>query len=130
MIGIVLASHGQLVKELLKSSEMIMGIQDNIIAITLEPDEDPFVLKDKIYEACKEIDDSDGVIVLVDLMGGSPGNAAAYVAMDGYPVITGVNLPMLLELIAMRNLEIEEVVNHIMIKGKESINDLRNLLRR
>jgi PTS system mannose-specific IIA component len=129
MIGIILASHGQLAKELLKSSQMIMGKQDNIIALALEPDDDPFALKDKIYEACKEIDDGDGVIVLVDLMGGSPGNAAAYVAMEGYPVITGVNLPMLLELIAMRNLEIEEAVNHIIITSKESINDLRNLLR-
>ncbi|WFA08789.1 PTS sugar transporter subunit IIA [Tissierella sp. Yu-01] len=129
MIGIILAGHGQFAKELLKSAQMIMGKQDNMVAFTLEPDDDPFLLKDRIYEECKKNDLGDGVIVLVDLMGGSPGNAAAYVAMEGYPVITGVNLPMLLELIAMRNLDIEEAVSHIIITARESIDDLRILLR-
>lgn len=129
MIGIIVAGHGQFAKELLKTAQMIMGKQENIVAIALEPEDDPLLLKDVIYEECKNNELGDGVIVLVDLMGGSPGNAAAYVAMEGYPVITGVNLPMLLELIAMRNLDIEEVVNHIIITTRESIGDLRNLLR-
>lgn len=129
MIGIILASHGQLAIELLNSAQMIMGKQDNIIALALEPEDNPHGLKDKIYEACKKVDKGHGVIILVDLMGGTPGNAAAYVAMEGYPVITGVNLPMLLELIAMRNLDMEEAVNHIVLTAKESINDLRILMR-
>ena len=130
MIGIILAGHGSFAKELLKSAQMIMGNQENIVALALEPDDDPLSLKDKIYEECQKINVGDGVIVLVDFMGGSPGNAAAYVAMEGYPVINGVNLPMLLELIAMRNLDIEEAVNHIIVATKDSINDLRNMLRR
>ena len=129
MIGIILASHGKFTKELLNSAQMIMGPQENIIALALEPNDDPQALKDKIYEASKKIDLGDGVIILVDFMGGSPGNAAAYLAKDGYPVITGVNLPMLLELIAMQNMDIEEAVSHIIHSGKESIEDLRKLLR-
>ncbi len=129
MIGIILVSHGQFAKELLKSAEMIMGKQDNIVALALEPDDDPIVLKDIIYEECHKKDLGNGVIVLVDFMGGSPGNAASYLAMEGYPVITGVNLPMLLELIAMRNSDIEKAVNHIIITARESIDDLRILLR-
>lgn len=129
MIGIILASHGKFAKELLNSAEMIMGRQENIIALALEPDDDPLMLKDKMYKACKKIDLGDGVIILIDFMGGSPGNAAAYLAKDGYPIITGVNLPMLMELIAMRNVNIEEAVTHIINCSKESIEDLRKLLR-
>jgi len=129
MIGIILASHGKFAQESLKSAEMIMGPQESIIALALEPEDDPQELKNKIYQAVEKLDRGHGVIILVDLLGGSPGNAAAYLAKDGYPVITGLNLPMLLELIGMRYGDMEETVNHIIYSGKDSIEDLRKILR-
>jgi len=51
MIGIILASHGKFAQESLKSAEMIMGSQESIIALALEPEDDPQELKNKIYEA-------------------------------------------------------------------------------
>jgi len=129
MIGIIIASHGKLAEEILKSAYMIMGPQENIVALGLEPESDPLELKDKIYKSATEIDTGCGVVILVDLLGGSPGNVSAYLAKEGYPVITGFNLPMLLELIAMRHGDIEETVNHIIHTGKDGIVDLRKALR-
>lgn len=129
MIGIIIASHGKLAEEMLNSAYMIMGPQENIVALGLEPEDDPLELKDKIYKTATEIDTGYGVVILVDLLGGSPGNASAYLAKEGYPVITGLSLPMLLELIAMRNGNIEEVVNHIIHAGRDGIVDLRKALR-
>ncbi|MTI47126.1 PTS sugar transporter subunit IIA [Sporosalibacterium faouarense] len=129
MIGIILASHGPLAKATLKSAEMIMGEQENITALALEPQDDPQELKNKIYDAAEKVDMGKGVIILVDLLGGSPGNAAAYLAKDGYPVITGLNLPMLLEVIGMRYGDLEEGVRIAIDAGIEGIKDLREFLR-
>lgn len=129
MVGVVLASHGKLAEEMLKSVEMIMGPQENIIALALEPEDDPMELKERIKESVEKVKGDNGAIVLVDLMGGSPSNAAAYVAREGIPVITGMNLSILLELIGMRDKLTDELVLNIMEAGKEGIIDMREIFR-
>lgn len=129
MVGIVLVSHGKLSKEMLNSAEMIMGPQENIIALTLEPNDNPMVLSETIKESVRKVSSDEGTIILVDLMGGSPSNAAAYIAKEGVPVITGMNLPILLELIGMRFSPADELVEHIMQSGKEGIMDVRKIFK-
>lgn len=129
MIGIVLVSHGELAKEMLKSAEMIMGPQENIITLALEPKDDPMELKESIKESVERVRGDGGAIVLVDLMGGSPSNAAAYVAKEGVPVITGMNLSILLELIGMRCKIADELIENIIEAGKEGIIDIREIFR-
>lgn len=129
MIGIVLASHGKLAEEMLKSAEMIMGPQKNIIALALEPNDDPMKLKESIKESVEKVTGDEGAIVLVDLMGGSPSNAAAYMAKGGIPVITGMNLSILLELIGMRYNTSDGLVENIIEAGKEGIIDIRKIFR-
>lgn len=129
MIGIVLASHGKLAKEMLRSAEMIMGPQENIIALSLEPEDDPMKLRENIKESIKKVSGDEGSIVLVDLMGGSPSNAAAYVAREGIPVITGMNLSILLELIGMRSRMVDDLIPNIIEAGKEGIIDIRKIFR-
>ncbi|WP_432403961.1 PTS sugar transporter subunit IIA [Wukongibacter sp. M2B1] len=129
MVGVVLASHGKLAEEMLKSVEMIMGPQENIIALALEPEDDPMELKERIKESVEKVKGDNGAIVLVDLMGGSPSNAAAYVAREGIPVITGMNLSILLELIGMCDKLTDELVLNIIEAGKEGIIDMREIFR-
>ncbi len=124
-----MASHGRLAKEMLNSAEMIMGPQENIIALALEPNDDPMKLKESIKESVEKVTGDEGVIVLVDLMGGSPSNAAAYVAKEGIPVITGMNLSILLELIGMRYSMTDELIQNIIEAGKEGIIDIREIFR-
>ena len=57
----------------------------------------------KKYEAAIEaLDSADGVIFLNDLFGGSPYNAACRLAAnnEAYGIVTGVNLPMLIEMVS------------------------------
>ena len=68
MVGIVLASHGGMAKGMLESAEMIMGEQEQIQALALNPQDDPLSLSEKMKEAAKAVDTGDGVILLVDLM--------------------------------------------------------------
>ena len=48
MVGIILASHGELAKGILQSSEMIFGQQDNVAAVTLQPTEGPDDIRKKM----------------------------------------------------------------------------------
>ena len=100
MFGIIVGTHGIFAQELVKSCEMICGEQKNVRAVTLVPGEGPDDVVKKYEEAIKELDCSGGVLFLNDLFGGSPYNAACrlVIANEAYGIVTGVNLPMLIEM--------------------------------
>ncbi|EGY4468125.1 PTS mannose transporter subunit IID [Listeria monocytogenes] len=103
-VGIIIGTHGEAARELLKSTEMIIGKQDNVEFITFVPGENTDTLITKYKEKLDKLDTSEGVIFMVDLFGGSPYNASSQIALpeDNMDVVTGVNIPMLLETLSMR----------------------------
>lgn len=131
MIGIVIVAHGDLGKELLRSAEMICGKQDRVVTLGLQAGDAIEALPTRIAEAIKSLDDVDGVLVLVDLFGGSPCNAALrYLAESDVECISGVNLPMLLEILMQReSTGVKELAAQAMRAGHEGIQDLGTLLR-
>lgn len=104
MIGIVVVSHGPLAEGLKSAAEMIVGPQERLLAIGMEPAADMERLREQIEAAATTVaaGDPSGVLVLVDLMGGSPANVSAYLAASGTPVLCGASLPMLLEVLVTR----------------------------
>jgi mannose/fructose-specific phosphotransferase system component IIA len=81
---------------------------------------------EKIERAVQEVDQGDGVLILVDLFGASPFNASARLVLSkpGCPmeVVTGVNLPMLVELVVQREgMTLEEAVRLVLEVGQEQI---------
>lgn len=106
MIGVVVVSHGDLAKELVKAAEHVVGPQENMIPISIGPDDDMAQRRDEILEACKKVDNGNGVIILTDMFGGTPSNLAISIMERGnYEVIAGANLPMLIKLAEVRNNE-------------------------
>ena len=104
MLGIIVGTHGHLAEELVNTCAMICGQPDNLTTVTLVPGEGPEDLMAKYNKAMEEMDTTNGVIILNDLFGGSPYNAACRVAMenDKCGILTGVSLPMLVEVINYR----------------------------
>lgn len=102
MIGIVLVSHGELAAGFVDAAAMIMGEQEQLTAVALEDAGNLEDLRAELESAAAAVDDGDGVLVLADLFGGSPANTAAYLVADDVEVVTGLNLPLLLEVLAMR----------------------------
>lgn len=100
MVAIVVGAHGNFAKELVKSGEMICGIQENVGYITFQTGESADGLVGKYEEVLAKLDCKDGVLFMVDLFGGSPYNAASRIAIsnDKMDIVTGVNLPMYLEI--------------------------------
>ncbi len=106
MVGIIVASHGQLAGGFMDALEMIMGPQEKITALALEPEMGPEDYREKLKEAAREMDTPDGVLIMADLFGGTPSNASAYLLDSEDPpieIVTGVNLPMLLEIVNLRS---------------------------
>ena len=103
-IAVVITTHGHAAKALLATAEMIIGEQDNVRCVDFVPGENGEVLAGKIRAAAAELDTSAGLLLLVDLWGGTPFNASSGIAHDdaNIEVVTGVNVPMLVSVLMER----------------------------
>ena len=103
-IAVVITTHGHAAKALLATAEMIIGAQENVRCVDFVPGENGEVLAGKIRAAAAELDTSQGLLMLVDLWGGTPFNASSGIAHDdaNCEVITGVNVPMLVSVLMER----------------------------
>ena len=100
MVGIIIASHGEFANGILQSGEMIFGKQQDCVACTLMPSEGPEDIKAKMKAAIASFESQDEVLFLVDLWGGTPFNQANGLIAgheDKWAIVTGLNLPMLIE---------------------------------
>ncbi|WP_079442187.1 PTS sugar transporter subunit IIA [Clostridium chromiireducens] len=131
MISVIVGTHGMFSEEILKSAEMIFGGQENVASVTFKPGEGVDNLVEKYNKVINELDSKDGVLFMVDLFGGSPFNAASIIAMkhENMEIVTGVNLPMILEVLGSRDFsslsELLEIANN---SGKDAIKVLNKNL--
>jgi PTS system mannose-specific IIA component len=102
MIGLVLVTHGHLAAEFLAATEHVVGPQPRIEAICIAADDDMELRRADIAAAIKRCDGGQGVIILTDLLGGTPSNLAISLMGPSIDVIAGVNLPMLIKLASVR----------------------------
>lgn len=103
MIGIVLISHGPLASGLLQAAEMIAGEQSQVAVLELQPAQEMDQFREAMEQAVARVDSGDGVLIVADLFGGSPANTSAYLLRPGVEVVCGASLPMLLEVLTMRD---------------------------
>lgn len=130
MLGIVIATHGDLSNGLKNSAEVIMGETNNIATVNLGSGDDVQQLGAKIETAIQDVNENEGVIVLVDLISASPYNQAVIVTnslekqlQDSVYIIGGVNLPMLLETINHQILStpVDQITEAVIKQGKDSL---------
>jgi PTS system mannose-specific IIA component len=132
MISIIIGTHGMFSEEILKSTEMIFGSQENIASVAFKTGEGVEGLIEKYNNLIEKLDCTDGVLFMVDLFGGSPFNAASIIAMkhENMEIVTGVNLPMILEVLGSRDfLNISELVEIAEKSGKDAIRVLSKSLK-
>lgn len=128
MISLIIGTHGSFSKELIKSAELIYGKLENVSYITFIPGEGQIDLINKYNTIIDNLDQNSEVLFLVDLFGGSPFNTASILAMENenMDVVTGVNLPMLLEVYSnIHSASLVELVEIAESSGKKSICSLK-----
>ena len=98
MIGLVLATHGSLGEALIASMDVILGEQAQVEPLSLQVEDDIDAATRGLNEAVEKVDIGDGVLILTDMLGGTPSNLSlSLLSRPGIEVISGVNLPMLLK---------------------------------
>ncbi|MFT8351392.1 PTS sugar transporter subunit IIA [Clostridium saccharoperbutylacetonicum] len=124
MISVIVGTHGIFSEEILKSAEMIFGSQENVGSVTFNPGEGIDTLVEKYNNLVNRLESKEGVLFMVDLFGGSPFNAASIIAMknENMEIVTGVNLPMILEVLGSREFSnLQELVQIALNSGKDAI---------
>lgn len=130
MTNIVLVSHGDLGDALIRATEMITGPTERLFSIPLLPNESPEGFGEKLAAALREIEGEE-TLVLIDLFGGTPYNVAArQVLKENVECVTGMNLPMLLELVMSRDGALPELAEAITQAGREAIKNLGPMLNK
>lgn len=119
MIGLVLATHGSLAEAFVNSGKLIVGNIENVIQLGLFHGDNIEQFEKRVIAAIEQADEGDGVIILTDLLGGSPCNmtAKAIGALYGEKKLEcfyGINLPIFLEIVTSRSsMDFEHLNEHI-----------------
>jgi PTS system mannose-specific IIA component len=103
MIGIAIVTHGHFGEELLRTAQEIVGRQENVLAFSVTSETG-------MDNVCRFIDEAmgqlktEGVLFLVDMLGGTPCNATVLKTKNtSAEIVTGINLYMLISAFTHRS---------------------------
>jgi len=131
MVKIVVAAHGELAQGFLNSAELIAGKQPNLYVLKRAADDSLAQMQARLEALLKSINDEDGTLILTDMVGGTPCNAAAPMCRAfNTEVIAGVNLPMLLSAIfaSKTHNSASELAEKVLLDGQRSIINIKKML--
>ena len=124
MVSTVILTHGGLADELLSAAGVILGHTRGLTAVALEWTDSFEEASEKLRRVMARVDDSDDVLILTDIHGGTPYNVAASFHDPGrVEVVTGVNLPMVVRLgcPGMMEMDVAALADWIQQKARTSI---------
>lgn len=106
---VLLVSHGEFARGLKSSLEMFAGDKAaEVIAMGLEKDETADHFGERFGQQLAEIDESDSLVILADIIGGSPLTTVCNILaekerLQNVPILGGMNLPMALNAILLKD---------------------------
>ena len=123
MIGVLVVTHGSIGEALLTSAAQILGnppAQVATLSVWRQDDPDDLVLRAR--ELLDSLDAGDGVLVLTDIFGATPGNVVSRLLQDGrIEGVSGASLPMLLRVLTGRNGSLSAAVQRALSGGSEGV---------
>lgn len=122
-VGLVIATHGDLALALVAAGQRILGHKPRLRTAVFAEDGDPPRFSRELQAQVRRANQGAGVIILVDLFGGTPGTVALSLAEpERVDVITGVNLPMVLAADGLpKGLPLAEAARRIHAAGRDAI---------
>jgi len=105
MIGVLVVTHGSIGEALLQSAAQILGAAPKQVAtLSVWRQDDPDDLVLRARELIEGLEAGEGVLILADIFGATPGNVVSRLLEDGkIEAVCGVSLPMLLRVLTGRN---------------------------
>jgi len=131
MIGILLLTHAPLGQAFIAAATHVFRNRpERLEAIDVHADQDPNEVKRIARLALERLDDGSGVLVITDVMGGTPSNCTIQLSEPGHvEVIAGISLPMLLRAITYRNDTLDVVVEMALAGGQSGAVRVDNRVR-
>lgn len=129
MINVLIITHGEFGREMLKTAENIVGKQENVHVLGVTQGDSLTTMRDQTEAVLKAIDGTAGTLVLTDMLGGTPCNACLPLC-TGYHVaiVSGLNLYMLLTAFIQRNnMELEDLCSKVISDGRKNIANAKEL---
>jgi PTS system mannose-specific IIA component len=126
MIGILIIAHGALGETLIQCASHVIGSRPRRVqSLPVAGRGDPEALLVHARKAIAEVDDGSGVLVLTDMLGGTPSNVAARTVVPGrVEAVAGINLPMLIRVLTYRNQSLESAATKAVSGGREGVSEL------
>lgn len=132
MKGLIVATHGNLSRELVRSAEMVAGPIESCHTWTLNPEDNVTENEERMIEMINLFHEEDDIFIMLDLFGGTPSNLILKNTKGkNVKILTGVNLPMILEFAMSRDsLPAEELMEVCEDAGKYGIKNINKMLQK
>lgn len=126
MIGCIVTGHGEFAPGLTRAVEMIAGKQEQFQVVAFQEEEPLESFENNLQQAIETlVKETEGVLIFSDLLGGTPFRSAMVAAApyENVEVLTGTNLPMLIEVGLLRTFEddVQALAKKAIETGKEGI---------
>lgn len=131
MVGILLLTHAPLGSAFIEAATHVFRrLPDKIEALDVFADQDTGEVRRLASEAVARLDDGSGVLVITDVMGGTPSNCTLSLAQPGaVEIIAGISLPMLLRALTYRHDTLDVVVEMALAGGQSGALRVDNRVR-
>ena len=122
MIGIVIVAHGGLSREYLAAVEHVVGKQEGIATVAIEPMHVRKIKETEICDAAEQVDTGYGVVIVTDMFGGTPSNLSMLACKPkNRKIVYGANLPMLIKLAKSRYMPMQIAIDTALTAGRKYI---------
>lgn len=126
-VGIVIVAHAPMASALQAGGSHCFPDMPGVFAYDVDASDSPEATQQAVCMLIERADNGAGVLVLTDIVGASPSNAAtravhvAQQAGQGVAMLAGANTPMLLRALTYRNLPLEEVAQRALAGGQQAM---------
>lgn len=132
MTGIIVAGHGHFAGGMISAVELIAGTLTHLECVEFCKGQDISGFKHNMIQAIKSLDTED-ILLMVDILGGSPFNVAMQLLMEGtnknLKVVAGVNMAAVIHAVFSREtVPFEELSDQVLEAGKEGLVDSSALM--
>lgn len=128
MNGLIISGHGSFATGLQSSVKLIAGDQPNVEYVDFREGDSTADLEKKLLEAFSRLQECESILVLCDLIGGSPFKTAVSITngKENTAVIGGTNLAMVIETALLKDgLQIDGLRDLAIKTGKQAIKDFQ-----
>lgn len=126
---VILVSHGKFANGLNDALSMLAGNREDILSVGLENGKSVDEFTALFTEKVKDISNDDDVILLGDIIGGSPlTNATNVLVNKGIKtvILGGMNLPLALTTVLMKDtVSLDEIANQVLDQARMAMQEFK-----